>query len=291
MLPPVYQVLQLLQQLHQVNIPYFINNIYTYFKTMSNIFNDVLTDVKGVEQEFLGPSYPYYKNILSPGQIGMSADGNLQTLGKDINGLIQYVEVLVTGTSGASATGQPLGNKFFLQTGAKCTDVASGQQVDRYIYVDNVPTGEIPFISQGLGTDFSDFRGLIPGTMSDLNVLNPFGILQSFMSGSNPPCQELTMQTIDVNNNKSQETQFVTTIDIQNMDPCSFTLNGGVNPATGSGCQQAFTQRNNATKKSSKKKYKEETNSLPKDTLVQIYFAGLACIGLFIFYRIMEKSK
>ena len=63
MLPPVYQVLQLLQQLHQVNIQYFINNIYTYFKTMSNIFNDVLTDVKGVEQEFLGPSYPYY-NLL-----------------------------------------------------------------------------------------------------------------------------------------------------------------------------------------------------------------------------------
>ena len=260
---------------------------------MSNIFNDVLSDVKGVEQEFLGPSYPYYQNILSPGQIGMSADGNLQTLGKDINGLIQYVEVLVTGNSSASATGQPLGNKFFLQTGAKCTDVTSGQQVDRYIYVDNVPTGEIPFISQGLGTDFSDFRGLIPGTMSDLNVLNPFGILQSFMAGSNPPCQELTMQTIDASNNKSQATQFVTTVDIKNMDPCSFTLNGGVNPANPNAvCKQAFTQRNNTNNKSTKKyNSSQKTPALPKDTLVQIYFAGLACVGLFIFYRIMEKSK
>ena len=253
---------------------------------MSNIFQDVLNDVEGVEQNLLGPSYPYYQNIKSPSQIGMSSDGNLQTLGNDINGLIQYVEVLVTGSSGASATGQPLGNKFFLQTGAQCT-APSGQLVDRYIYVDNVPAGNIPFISQGLGEDFSDFRGLIPGTMSDLNVLNPFGILQSFMAGSNPPCQELTMQTIDVNNNQSQETQFVTTIDIQNMDPCSFNLNGGVNPVTGAGCQEVFTQR--TTQKQNNKKNKQ-TPTLPKDPIVQLYFAGLACIGLFVFYRIMEKS-
>lgn len=256
---------------------------------MSNIFQDVLTDVGGVEQQLLGPSYPYYKNIKSPSQIGMSSDGNLQTLGNDINGLIQYVEVLVSGSSGASATGQPLGNKFFLQTAAQCT-APSGQLVDRYIYVDNVPTGEIPFISQGMGTDFSDFRGLIPGTMSDLNVLNPFGILQSFMAGTNPPCQELTMQTIDTNNNQSQETQFVTTVDIQNMDPCSFTLNNNVNPVTGTGCQQAFTQRNNSNQTKQKTQKNNQTPSLPKDPIVQLYFAGLACVGLFIFYRIIEKS-
>ena len=31
---------------------------------MSNIFQEVLTDAQGVEQRLLGPSYPYYKNIL-----------------------------------------------------------------------------------------------------------------------------------------------------------------------------------------------------------------------------------
>ena len=107
------------------------------------------------------------------------------------------------------------------------------------------------------------------------------------MAGSNPPCQELTMQTIDTNNNQSQETQFVTTIDIQNMDPCSFNLNGGVNPITGAGCQQAFTQRTTNNQKNQKN---TQTPKLPKDPIVQLYFAGLACIGLFVFYRIMEKS-
>jgi hypothetical protein len=74
---------------------------------------------------------------------------------------------------------------------------------DRYIYIDNIPDGSIPFISQGLGMNFSEFRGLIPGAMGDLSVLNPFTIMQSFLSGSTPPCQKLTMETIDNNNNKS----------------------------------------------------------------------------------------
>ena len=157
---------------------------------MSNIFQEVLTDAGGVEKRLLGPTYPYYKNIKSPREIGMGDDGSIQQMGKDINGLIQYVQLLVTGNSTASATGGPLGNKFFLQTGAKCAATnADGKLVDRYIYVNNVPEGNIPFISSGMGVNFSEFKGLIPGAMGNLNVLNPFGIMRSFLSGSNPPCQ------------------------------------------------------------------------------------------------------
>ncbi len=109
---------------------------------MSNIFQEVVTDAKGVEERLLGPTYPYYKNIKTPSQIGMSDNGTIQQMATDINGLIQYVELLVTGNSGASATGSPLGNKFFLQTGAKCAaidsctdsnDASTCQKVDRYI--------------------------------------------------------------------------------------------------------------------------------------------------------------
>ena len=90
---------------------------------MSNIFQDVLTDAKGVEEKLLGPTYPYYKNIRTPSDIGMSDRGTLPQMSRNINGLIQYVELLVSGNSQASATGGPLGNKFFLQTGAKCAAV------------------------------------------------------------------------------------------------------------------------------------------------------------------------
>jgi hypothetical protein len=254
-----------------------------------NIFNEVLQDVKGVEEKLLGPAYPYYKNIKSPSQIGMSDDGSLSALAEDIDGLISYVEVLVTGNSNASTTGGPLGNKFFLKTGAKCkatntctdpNDPSTCQDVDRYIYVDNVPAGNIPFISQGLGVDFTEFKGLIPGSMSNLNVLNPYGIMQAFLSGSTPACHELTMQTISVDNVSSSETHYVTLTDIQNMDPCTFPNN--TNPITKKSCQEAFQ---NSTPNTT-----TTTAVLPDDPLAQIYFAGLALIGIYILYRFMEKS-
>jgi hypothetical protein len=246
---------------------------------MSNIFQEVLDDVNGVEQRLLGPTYPYFKNIKTPSQLGMSDKGSIQQMAQDVNGLIQYVEVLVTGNSQASATGGPLGNKFFLQTGAKCAATDNnGQQVDRYIYIDNVPAGNIPFISSGLGVDFSEFKGLIPGAMSNLNVLNPFAIMSAFTSGSTPPCQELTMQTIDVNNNQSTETHYVTLSDIKNMDPCSFQNRR--NPATGASCQETFQTGVG----------KDASTALSDDPMDQIYFASLAGIGIYILYRLMEKS-
>jgi hypothetical protein len=244
---------------------------------MSNIFQDVLDDAKGVEEKLLGPSYPYYKNIKMPSQIGMTSNGSLNALGKDIDGLIQYVELLVTGNSKASSTGGPLGNKFFLRTGAKCKDVSTGNEVNRFIYVDNVPAGNIPFISNGLGVNFTEFKGLIPGSISNLNVLNPFAITQAFLSGSTPDCQPLTMQTITVDNISSTETNYVTLVDIKNMDPCSFQ--DKKNPLTGRKCSEAFT--NNAALNTE--------NILPNDPLVQIYYTGLAFVGIYVLAKLMDK--
>jgi hypothetical protein len=241
---------------------------------MSNLFEEVLNDAKGVEEKLLGPTYPYYKNIKSPSEIGMSTKGSVSALSKDINGLISYVEVLVTGKSKASATGGPLGNKFFLQTGAKCKD-ASGNQMDRYIYVNHVPDGNIPFLSAGMGQNFSDFEGLIPGAMGNLSVLNPFAIMQAFMSGSTPDCQELTMQTIDASNNKSTETHYITTVDIKNMDPCTFPSKK--NPVTNKSCKESFVSEINF--------------SFPDDPIAQIYFAGLTIVAVFIFIKLIEKSN
>ena len=248
---------------------------------MSNLFEEIKKDANAVQDKLLGPTYPYYKNVKMPSDIGMSSKGSISALSKDIDGLINYVEVLVTGDSEASVPGGPLGNKFFLKTGAKCkaNDIdGSNNEVDRYIYVDNVPDGNIPFISSGLGVNFSEFKGLIPGAMSDLNVLNPFAIMQAFMSGSTPPCQELTMETIDNNNNKSTETHYVTTTDIKNTDPCTFP--DGKNPVSGIQCKNAFTTYNN-----------NNNTDLPQDPLVQLYFLGLTFIGIYIFIRLMDKSR
>jgi hypothetical protein len=255
---------------------------------MSNLFQEVLNDANGVQSRLLGQSYPYYKNIKSPSQLGMGDKGTIQQMTKDIDGLVQYVELLVTGKSEASATGGPLGNKFFLQTGAKCAakdtctdqnDVSTCKQVDRYIYVNNVPDGDIPFITSGLGRNFTEFRGLIPGAMGNLNVLNPYSLMTAFLSGSTPKCQKLTMQVIDSSNNKSTETNYVTLVDIQNMNACSFP--GKKNPVSGAKCKEAFQSN-----------FAEDASPVMSDDIMdQIYFASIGAVGLYIFYRLMEKSR
>lgn len=241
-----------------------------------SIFQDVLADAKGVEEKLLGPTYAYYKNVKLPGDIGMSSKGTIPALTKNIDGLINYVEVLVTGKSKASASGGPMGNKFFLQTGAKCLDTATQEQVDRFIYVNNIPDGNIPFLSSGLGVNFSEFKGLIPGVMSDMNVLNPFNIMSSFLSGATPDCQEITLETVDVNNNKSSETHYVTLVDIRNMNACGFQ--NKTNPQTGEKCRETFVSSN------------VESPPLPEDPWVQLYFAGLSALGIYILYKMSTKS-
>jgi hypothetical protein len=127
---------------------------------MSNIFQDVVNDISAVEQKFLGPDYPYWKNIRSPSEIGMTSDGNLGALGKDVNGLISYVELLVSGNGDASATGGPLGNRFFLNTGGQCNSNldASGNAVlqDRYIYIDNLEFKEESNITMTYSKEFRE---------------------------------------------------------------------------------------------------------------------------------------
>ena len=247
-----------------------------------SIFQEVLTDAKAVEKKYLGDPYDYAKNIKTPSQIGMSDQGTLSALGKDINGLISYTEVLVTGNSRASSTGRPLGNKFFLNTGGKCKDVNTSNkednEVDRHIYINNVPMGNIPFISSGMGVNFSEFKGLIPGVVSNLDVMNPFNIMQAFMIGSTPDCQPVTLETIDVNNRKGVDTKFVSKVDLSNMDPCVFQNRR--NPITNQQCRETFASIK-----------EEEQMGLPDDPIVQLYFAGLGVLLIYMTYCMMNKGS
>jgi hypothetical protein len=284
------------------------------YKPSGNIFKDSLANAKCLEESVMGPTYPYWKNIRSPSELGMSDKGSISVMAKNVAGLVNYVEVLVTGSGKASKTGKPLGNKFFLKTGAKCMDDKKKLQ-DRYIYVNNVPLGNVPFISSGMGSNFKQMRGLLPGTMSNLNSLNPFEIIQGFSAGGTPPCQKVTLQTINTDNKTSKETHYMTTLDLQSMDPCNFM--DGKNPITKKKCKQAFGNMNNyysneyynddeyysdneeyydsdsdSDDSQSKKEGTDDSFlSLPKDPIVQIYLACLGILGVYILYRIMMKSK
>jgi hypothetical protein len=146
-----------------------------------------------------------------------------------------------------------------------------------------VPKGNIPFISYGMGTNFKEFKGLIPGTMSTLNTLNPMTVLQGFTEGSTPECKKITLETIDTKNKKSKETHYITVSDLEVMDPCDFP--DKKNPETKQKCKEMFTVMNDDTKLNS------HELGLPKDPIVQLYFAGLGLFGIYIIYKMMEKNK
>jgi len=232
-----------------------------------NIFQQAASDPKSIERELLGPNYSYSNNIRTPQQLGMSDNGSLSTLGSDINGLLSYVSVLVDGSGQASASGGPLGNKYFMKTGATCKDVNTKQVQTRYLYVNNVPSGPMP--------------GLIGGVITGLDVLNPFALMGAFTSGSEPPCMNITMDTIDTNNNHGQETHYVTLVDINNMNASSFP--GGQKPNIPSSTEGFVgnAKYNDIVGNSSIK--------MPDDMIIQLYFACLGAIGLYILYKLGNK--
>ena len=142
--------------------------------------------------------YDYGKYINTPETVGMSDEGSLDTLGNDISGLIAYTQLLVEGGGRASATGDTLGNKYFLNAGSKCTDVDTKAEVDRHVYINNVPT----------------YGGLIPGLIESTFKINPAGIMHAAFQSGKQDCKKITLQTIDGNNNKNKETHYVTLSDI-----------------------------------------------------------------------------
>ena len=230
----------------------------------------------------LGESYNYASQIKLPAEIGMSSDGNLSALGRDINGLTEYIGALVAG--GSKATKAPyLGDKYFLKTNAQCKATDTGEIVDRYIYINNVPSGNIPFISGAMGVNFSEFRGLIPGVMSQLNNFDPSTIINAFTEGATPDCIPISLQTVDLNNSTSMGTNYVTTVDLGNMDPCDFP--NGRNIVTNQQCRQAFTNMGKGSGNN-----KNEYSYINKyDYINNLYLLSLSTIALYIIYRITNK--
>jgi hypothetical protein len=70
-------------------------------------------------------------------------------------------------------------------------------------------------------------------------------------------------------------------MDIQNMDPCVFP--NKVNPVTTQRCVESFVSNNQQLEPASV--------MLPDDPLVKLYYVGLSALGVYILYRMMDKSK
>jgi hypothetical protein len=234
-----------------------------------------------IESNF--PSYPYYSYIKSPPAMGMNGSGSDIQITSNFASLGDYGQLLISGGGKASVTGQPLGNKFFSNTGGQCCPTtsfslsqndnptcASSLQVDRYIYTDNVA-----YNLDGLG------QGLIDGVIEDIIALNPIGLIESLTEPAVPPCAKVTLKTIDVNNNNSTEENYVALSDINNIPAYDFTDN--INPV------KAANSSSDGFSNYKIKKKQKHVKKLPKDPLILLYFLLILIIALYILYKIIYK--
>lgn len=303
------------------------------------------------DTSFLGPSYDYWKNVKQPGQMGMSPGFSLRALSNNVDGLLSYVEVLTAGSGNASRTGKPLGNKFFLQTKAKCSETTvekwkkerdedkaweeqyssvdekldkkqisdddatklknalneqkkqqnakrEGEKkiVDRFIYINNIPDGTIPFIASGAdGSTFQDLKGLIPGAMGNLAALNPMPLFTAFTAGTYPDCAKITLETVNVNNIKRVESNHLALIDVVEMNPCIFP--NKTNPASGYTCKESFSANTGINSNPVKEKTSGIYNNTSSTMLVSengesvgIYETGSLAGSSGVAYQTTERS-
>jgi len=205
-------------------------------------------------------NYPYHKYIKSPAELGSSNAGNLTALGKDIAAIKSYVDVLVSGDSRGHVGGvNALGNKYFMKTGATC-DAPDGSKQQRYIFINNIPSGGIPFVTQN-----GQMKGLVPGALENVTYVNPLKLFTAFSQGTS--CQQITMETRDIKNATSTESQYVLNDDVSSYNPCWFPERK--NPVTNETCREGMT--------------------MPNDTSVQLYAVGLGILGIYILHSLLHK--
>ena len=183
---------------------------------MADFFNSVLNAPGNLSKQFLGQNYKYQEHIKSPQELNMSSEGSFSAIGNNIGGLISYVELLVAGGGNATKDADgPLGDRFFLKTGGQCTDIQSGKKVDRYIYIDNVPDGTLPFISASMGDQkFDSLKGLVPGILTNVAHIEPTKIFGAFMMGAEPLCMEVKKNVINEKGTSSESSHHLIRPDI-----------------------------------------------------------------------------
>ena len=282
-----------------------------------NLFDDVneKDGIANSEKEggMLGPTYNYIKHIKSPAELGMSATGSFKTLARDVAGLINYIKLLTVGTcKGSDCAGKnvdengkyigpagPLGNKFFVETPTTCQDKSTGETVPRSIYINNIPDGSIPLVTNlEPSAKLDTFKGLIPGLLGNIAQIHPTQILLAFTSGPNPPCQQIKMEITEKNGKIKLETGYVIDSDIDIMPDSWFPNIAGLKKAdydlSSPEREETFINKSDTSVSTSQLPSQAspiDYSKMPNDYIIRFYYSMLGLLGLYILLRLMLKKK
>jgi len=259
---------------------------------MSDFFSKIANGAVGLEESMTGPDYKYYEYISPPGTLGVTSDGTMDAMGKDVAAIANYVALLVEGGGPASVTGTPLGSRFYVKTAGTCKDIKTKKIVPRYIYIDNVPDGNIPLISAGLGEDFSEFRGILPGILEDTDALNPMSMFSAFQQGATPDCQEVFFPVQGDNRDTIGGTitsGHVAVAEINEYLAGQKLALGASTPAYNNLLSEGFLSGNKILRgeKTRTRRTRKPKQSIP---LANAYLTGAGCLLLYLMYKMMHKK-
>lgn len=234
-------------------------------------------------KNFLGEDYDYVNAFYNPrdcagGGPCMGEDGD--KISDNLKGTVNYgaalfLESKPSDPNNVIKTTGPLGNKYFIDSGIECK-TPEDDDVSRHIFVNNQPSGNLPFLEQLVGEGGMP-RGLIPGLMSNVARLNPVKLLSAFSPeiGDAALCKERTVKETRQNSNGSHDTRTVKV----------YMTDGDYNEAVADGLETfSAIYSDNDDPQPDDNYYK-----MPDDTLMQLYLSTITITGMYILLKFMNK--
>jgi len=151
--------------------------------------------------DVLGPSYSYADHIQGPSELGVGNEGTMAQLGRNTQGITQYVKYMISGPA--------LGDRYFVNTGGSCV-APDGSTQSRYNYINNVPdaAADLPdSMKKNFSGIASDFNGLVPGMIGDIAGLSPVSLFRSLAADSTPSCECYTCATTSTSESRFLNTK------------------------------------------------------------------------------------
>lgn len=154
------------------------------------------------------PKYSFSDEIAAPSDLGIRREGSFDAIADSLTGANYYMDTMGFGAPTGLAknrggvfasTQRPLGLRFFVDTGLKCSNGAP-----MYEYMSTIPEGKAlgPSVDSALQKmQLPRMQGLVPGILEDATAaLNPDSLLSTLKGNSYPACKKVRMPVGDSRN-------------------------------------------------------------------------------------------
>jgi hypothetical protein len=148
---------------------------------------------------YFGPDYSFADNIPLPGAIGVRQDPSIGAIVDSVAGTNYYLDVIAFGgrTFFNKTDLQPMGLRYFLDTGMRCSNGATMSE-----YFDGVTKGDLlgTHVEEALASaGLPGLKGLAPGMLeSARDALDPRPIFAAVTATGYPVCQQVQCPVGDV---------------------------------------------------------------------------------------------